>query len=247
MNDSFKIHSLNYSYLNQQPLLKNINLELFPKQITAILGPSGVGKSTLLRIFMGIETGASGFIETKNLKTSLNHWNSSQNIFSIVPQVPHLLPWKTVTKNVELAMNHIPRNQKRAKSIELLTAIQLQDFADKYPEHLSQGQASRVSFARALATKAPVFLLDEPFAALDAVTRYLLQDWLVQYVCQANIAALLVTHDIREALKTAHHIIVLKGSPAQIIFEVKQNHLLNLNSEGDHFLKLENQIFELLK
>ncbi len=246
MNDTVKIDSLSYSYLNKEPLLDNMSIQLIPGQITAILGPSGVGKSTLLRILMGIETGASGFIGFQNTKASLMSWTLKQTLFSIVPQIPHLLPWKTVGQNIELAMNPANPALNRKKTLELLNTIQLQTHIDSYPETLSLGQAARVSFARAIATNSHCILLDEPFAALDAVTRYLMQEWLVQYVKLANVAALLVTHDIQESLKTAQNIFVINGKPAKIVFTHQQNHLQKNLSEGETKQNIENKILEFL-
>lgn len=166
----------------------------------------------------------------------LSGWNESQTLFGIVPQTPHLLPWKTILENVTLAARvavaaratapgTATQSQKMQSELlarEALARVGLETHAAKYPWQMSLGMASRAAFARALVMGLPGLLLDEPFAALDAHTRSLMQQWLVQQTAKFGTHTLLVTHDAREALLVARDIVVLGGSqPASVVLRVQ--------------------------
>jgi ABC-type nitrate/sulfonate/bicarbonate transport system ATPase subunit len=241
-----KILIKNYSYQNKIPVLREINFSILPTQITTFIGPSGIGKSTLLRLLTGIETGAEGFITDENqtycLKTS---WHSHQNIFSLVTQTPQLFPWKNILENMTLAMdsfkNKLSKNEKKALAMHLLCLVQMENHAQKYPYEISLGMAQRVSFARALIHESKVLLLDEPFASLDAHTRFLLQKWLVDKIQKTQKYAILVTHDVREALFLSQKIHVLGHTPAHIVKSYCQK-----ESPSWHSKKTEEEIISLL-
>jgi ABC-type nitrate/sulfonate/bicarbonate transport system ATPase subunit len=185
------LKNLCYSYRNgrtESPVLENINLEIRRGETTVLMGPSGCGKSTLLRILVGMEKGAEGFILVEGVEHPLANWNKSQSVFSMVPQVPYLFPWKRVLQNVMLGCQHsLSRTQQRKAAEDALKIVHLEDSATKFPFEISQGMASRVALARTLVTDFKALLLDEPFAALDAHTRSLLQKWLAEYLKVAQI------------------------------------------------------------
>lgn len=218
-----------YSYGNDR-VLEDIDLTWDVGETLAILGPSGCGKSTLLRLLMGFERGAKGFVNmqaTIDSNNRLETWTAKQKIFGLVPQVPHLFPWKTVFENLSIAVSpEIEKTERERRVSEALTKIGLQNEKQKYPAEISVGMASRISFARTFLVGCETLLLDEPFAALDATTRYQMQMWLLSQL-QTNVvrSAIFVTHDVREALLLADKIVVLSTKPARmkLVIEVKHD------------------------
>gem|GEM_PF-1008043 len=202
----------------QTSTLQDVALDLAPGDRVCLLGASGSGKSTLLRILMGLEGGAEGSVEIGGAVHDLAGWTRAQTVFGLVPQAPLLFPWKTVEKNLELAL---PKGTQKAEAREriasLLQVVGLEKNARQYPWQISLGMASRVSFARALLVPSRALLLDEPFAALDALTRRGLQDWLRARLSESRLPCIFVTHDVREALAIATRIVVLGGTPASLV------------------------------
>jgi len=231
-----------YAYQNQELVLKDIFLGLDCGKIKTVIGPSGCGKSTLLRVLMGMEQGAEGFLCDGKEKFDFQSWNSSQNVFSLVPQIPHLFPWKSIFENVFLAC------ENKQQTIESLEIVGLEKFSNRYPHEMSLGMQQRVAFARALVQKSPVLLLDEPFASLDAYTRSVLQKWTVEKIKQTDKCALLVTHDIHEALDMSDEIFVFTSGPAAIQAQFKKNEFGFLDEHQTQWTKAEIQdhIFYLL-
>jgi ABC-type nitrate/sulfonate/bicarbonate transport system ATPase subunit len=215
-----KIFINNYSYENKIPVIRNINFSLQEGKISSLIGASGCGKSTFLRVLMGMEIGAIGKITFQNKDFSLQKWDTNQKIFSMVPQIPHLFPWKNILDNITIAISDakMKTEQKSREEIalEVLKIVQMESHIKKYPDEISLGMAQRVSFARALVLDTKAILLDEPFASLDAHTRYILQEWLANKILETNKYAILVTHDVREALSLSNEIHVLSGFPAEI-------------------------------
>ena len=235
-----KISVENYSYQNKEPVIKNINITLKEGKITSLIGASGCGKSTFLRVLMGMETGATGQIEFKNQDFSFQKWNIKQKLFSMVPQVPHLLPWKNILNNIIIAISNekVTKEQKSKEEIAInaLKVVQLENHKNKFPDEISLGMAQRVSFARALVLNTQAILLDEPFASLDAHTRYILQEWLANKILETNKYAILVTHDVREALFLSEEIHVLKGIPSEInktFYNENRNEKSNIKTEKE--------------
>lgn len=201
---------------SQVEVLRDITVTAFPGETLAILGPSGCGKSTLLRLVSGLETASSGIVRVDGHDVS-----GIDAQCSIVFQEPRLLPWRTVSGNVKLGV----RESGTSSEIDnWLTLVGLEDFTDHLPKQISGGMAQRAALARALIGHPGVLLLDEPFAALDALTRMHMQDLLVQVQERIGTTVLLVTHDVDEALYLADRVIVL-GERGQGIVET-----LHLNS-----------------
>ena len=180
--------------------------------VTVLLGPSGAGKSTLLRLMAGLEAPSSGIVR---YGTGIEPRRDVRLVF----QEPNLLPWLTVAENVMLGLR-FSLNRGRADPglvADLLDRLGVSDLAEAYPETLSGGQAQRVNLARALATRPRLVLLDEPFAALDPLTRGESQRWLRELVSELGLTAVLVTHDLEEALAVGDQLILLGGRPASVV------------------------------
>lgn len=190
-------------------VLSDINLSVVAGEVIAILGTSGCGKSTLLRIVAGLDEGFTGSV---NIDGSPVRGIDARCAFAF--QEPRLLPWRTIAQNVALGLPQaLPRAEGLARVDELLTLVGLADFAQHRPREVSGGMAQRASLARALARNPGVLLLDEPFGALDALTRLKMQDLLLEVHRAAPTTILLVTHDVDEALQLADRIVLLGRMP----------------------------------
>lgn len=197
--------------------LKRVNLEIKNGSFVALLGPSGSGKSTLLRVMAGLEQADSGRIWLSGQDATL--LKLQQREIGFVFQNYALFPHLTVEENICFGLNlrKLDESVKKQRVHELLQLIQLEKFADRYPNQLSGGQRQRVALARALAIEPKVLLLDEPFAALDAKIRKQLRYWLRTLHTHLSLTTVFVTHDHQEALELAHEIVVLeKGTVVQI-------------------------------
>jgi sulfonate transport system ATP-binding protein len=193
--------------------LQPISLDIAPGEFLVIVGPSGCGKSTLLRLIGGLETPSSGSLNIGERKV-----DSVDPRCAIVFQEPRLFPWKKVDANVAVGARRL--NSKPNPQV-LLEKVGLQGFEHAYPNQLSGGMAQRVALARALIGGPQVILLDEPFAALDALTRLQMQD-LVNDVCGSiGSTVVMVTHDIDEALHLADRIVVMSARPGTIVEELR--------------------------
>lgn len=191
-------------------VLEDITMNALPGETVAILGPSGCGKSTLLRLVAGLETVSSGTVRVDGHDVT-----GIDAQCSIVFQEPRLLPWRTVSGNVRLGVRESGSANEIANWLNL---VGLEAFADHLPKQISGGMAQRAALARALISHPGVLLLDEPFAALDALTRMHMQDLLVDVQERIGTTVLLVTHDVDEALYLADRVIVL-GERGQGIVE----------------------------
>ncbi len=189
----------------ERTVLRDIDLTIAPGEVVAILGTSGCGKSTLLRIAGGLDTASTGdaFIDDQPVA-------GTDGRTAIGFQEPRLLPWRSVTDNVAIGLP--PGTDKKAGAERVATLIDLVglgEFAGHRPREISGGMAQRTSLARALARNPGVLLLDEPFGALDALTRLKMQDLLLDIHRAAPTTVLLVTHDVDEALQLADRVILL--------------------------------------
>ena len=210
------IKNLNKQYeVKGKPLkvLDNISLSIKPGEFISIVGSSGCGKSTLLRLLIGLESGYEGeiLLDDKRIKgTSLDR--------GIVFQEHRLFPWLTVEQNVGLGLLNAPGTQSaKDKSVqEHITLVGLKGFEKAYPYQLSGGMSQRVAIARALVNRPEVLLLDEPFGALDALTRTRLQQELQRIWQAEGITAILVTHDVEEAVYLGDRVVVMQPRPGRI-------------------------------
>ena len=201
------------------PVLADIDLHLRPGEFVALLGPSGCGKSTLLRLVAGLEPATAGTLTHDG--EAIARPDPSR---IVVFQDPTLFPWRTVRDNVALGLQArgvLARQSHRVD--EALALVGLTEFADVHPHQLSGGMAQRVALARALVNDPSLLVLDEPLGKLDSLTRLTMQGELVALWQRAGFSALLVTHDVEEALFMAQRVIVLGPRPARIIAEFEND------------------------
>ncbi len=186
--------------------LDNVSFDVAPGEFVSIVGPSGCGKSTLLRIASGLDSATSG---AANLP--------DRNV-GYVFQDATLLPWRTVAANVALfaELRGTPADELSNRVTEAIALVGLADFADKYPWQLSGGMKMRASLARSLVLRPPVFLFDEPFGALDEITRERLNDELMSIFATAGFAGLFITHSIAEAVYLSTRVHVMSPRPGRI-------------------------------
>lgn len=182
-------------------VLRDIDLNVHPGEIVALLGPSGCGKSTLLRLVAGLDQPTSGEVLVDNHVVS-----GIDERCSVVFQEPRLLPWRSVEMNVKLGVR---ANEQAAEIPQWLELVGLEGFGSYLPRQISGGMAQRAALARGLIGHPGVLLMDEPFAALDALTRMQMQDLLTEVVDRIGTTVLLVTHDIDEALYLADRIVLM--------------------------------------
>jgi sulfonate transport system ATP-binding protein len=203
-----------------RPVLRDIELAVEPGEVVAILGTSGCGKSTLLRITGGLDSATSGQVRIDGSAVS-----GVDPRTAIGFQEPRLLPWRTVHDNVALGLPRgTPTAEGRERVSRLIDLVGLAEFAGHRPREISGGMAQRASLARALARNPGVLLLDEPFGALDALTRLKMQDLLLDILAAEPTTVLLVTHDVDEALQLADRIVLLakpdEGEPGATIAQL---------------------------
>ncbi|WP_374619217.1 ABC transporter ATP-binding protein [Devosia sp.] len=192
--------------------LDDISFDVQPGEFVSLVGPSGCGKTTLLRLINGLIEPDAGTVEVMGAPPSPGP------DLAMVFQSARLLPWRTIAGNIEfaLALRGHPGAEQKRRSRALLAAVGLRDFAESYPHQLSGGMQQRVGLARALAVEPSVLLMDEPFAALDAMTREVLRGELLQMWSRRRMAIVFVTHDIDEAVLLSQRIVLLRPRPGRI-------------------------------
>jgi sulfonate transport system ATP-binding protein len=193
----------------RRPVLRDITLNIAPGEIVSLLGPSGCGKSTLLRQISGLDNPDAGTIHVDDVPVT-----GIDQRCAVAFQEPRLLPWRSVSRNVELGLPRgTARDAGRERVAELLSLVQLADAAGLRPRQISGGMAQRASLARALARGPGVLVLDEPFGALDALTRLTMQDLLLEIHTVEPATIVLVTHDVDEALYLSDRVVLLGEDP----------------------------------
>jgi len=220
--------------------LAGVDLGVAPGEFVSILGPSGCGKSTLLRIVSGLSDATGGEVQVRTDK------------LGYVFQDPTLLPWRTVQANVELfsELRGLPKEERRRRAAAALELVGLSEFAGHRPRALSGGMRMRVSLARSLTLEPELFLFDEPFGALDEISRERLNDELLQLYLTQRFTALFITHSVMEAVFMSTRVLVMSGRPGRVLgdipipFEYPRSPRLRFD---ERFARLAGQVSAVLR
>ncbi|MGI9405158.1 MAG: ABC transporter ATP-binding protein [Hyphomicrobiaceae bacterium] len=242
-----------YGAGSQAPVeaLRDISFDVAENEICVLLGPSGCGKSTLLRLVAGLEdlTGGSISLDGETIR-------GPGRERGMVFQSYTSFPWLTVEQNVEYGMrlNGVPKPQRRERATKFIDLVHLNKFRDAYPKQLSGGMKQRVAIARTLANDPAILLMDEPFGALDAETRWHMQELLLDILSSSRTTILLVTHDIQEAIFLADKIVFLSNHPGRIRTimtpEFKRGRKVNSKEvliSLDGYFELEREILKMMR
>ena len=217
MNYKLEVRNVTKAYISEEgeiKALEDINLDVKPGEFLCIIGPSGCGKTTLLRMIAGLEYPTSGeiILDGKEVKGPSPDRGMVFQEFS-------LFPWRTVLKNVEfgLQMRNIKSKERHAIAERYIELVGLRGFEKHYPYELSGGMKQRVAIARALATEPSILLMDEPFGSVDAQTRNILQEELLQIWKRTEKTIIFVTHSVDEAVYLADRVVVMSARPGRIV------------------------------
>ena len=204
-------------YGNSPAVLDSIDLYILKDEFVTLIGPSGCGKSTVLKLISGLTPPSGGSIRVDGMTPA-----NGREIVSYIFQDATLLPWRTVRENVDLGLEleGVPRDRREENTSTLLELVGLVHVADAYPRVLSGGMKMRVSIARALATSPRLLLMDEPFAALDEMSRDRLNEELLRLRAEQNWTGVFVTHSVAEAVFLSTRIVVLAPNPGRICAEM---------------------------
>lgn len=222
--------------------LGNINLEMRSGEFISLVGTSGCGKSTILRLIAGLITPTMGRL-TVNDQEIIGPDPERGMVF----QRPTLFPWLTVEKNIAFSLkmqNKLKGNEDKVE--RMLRLIGLEDFKDDYPGQLSGGMAQRVALVRSLINEPPILLLDEPLGALDAFTRMNMQDEILSAWKERKQLAIMVTHDVDEAIYMGTRVIVMEANPGRIKADIPLTMDYPRNRSSSQFVAYRNQILEML-
>ena len=210
------LRSVSKTFSNGTVALQNMSLDIGEGEFVSLLGPSGCGKSTVLRIIAGLGDATSGTVDWP--RASHDASGSPEREIGFVFQEPTLMPWATVFNNVWLPLRlaHVSRAAARDRVMEALNMVGLEKFAGSYPRELSGGMKMRVSIARALITRPKLLLMDEPFAALDEITRFKLNDDLLHLWEKFGWTVVFVTHSVFESVYLSERIVVMAARPGRV-------------------------------
>jgi putative hydroxymethylpyrimidine transport system ATP-binding protein len=211
-------HNVTFSYPGEEKaIVQNLNFSIRNGEFVSVIGPSGCGKSTLFRLIAGLEQASSGEVTIQGKEAG-----KQANKVGYMPQQDLLLPWRTVLENAALPLEcqGIKKRDAYAQVTNLIEKFGLKGYEHKYPKDLSGGMKQRVSFLRAILTGADVLLLDEPFSALDAITKVKMQEWLYEQWKIWKKTILFITHDVEEAIYLSNRILVITEQPIKNVTEI---------------------------
>lgn len=195
---------------DEEPMMTDLSFHVEDGEFVSVIGASGCGKSTIFRLINGLEKPQKGGIFVNGRSIS-----EQKNYSAFMPQKDLLLPWRTIEKNVCLPMEimGVPEDERRKAARAALEQVGLLDYAEKFPKDLSGGMKQRVAFARTLLSGADMLLLDEPFSALDYLTRVDMQEWLLSQWQDSGKTIIFITHDVEEAVFLSKRIFVIQDRP----------------------------------
>lgn len=226
-----------------KPVLNRVSFEVEEGEFVTFLGPSGCGKSTMLNILAGLWEADGGrvCVDEKEVRGVSDH-------FAYMPQNDLLLPWKTILENVTLyGTLHHDRKHAEEEALKEFARFGLEGYRDAYPGELSGGMRQRAAFLRTALCRADIMLLDEPFGALDVITREDMQDWLLKLRSKLNRTTILVTHDVDEALYLSDRIFILSHNPASIVREIDLRGVEKSREWLFNQIDLRREIYALLR
>jgi NitT/TauT family transport system ATP-binding protein len=211
------LHGVTKRYRNAAITLDDISLTVERGEFVTFLGPSGCGKSTLLKIVSGLSPVSGGTVQVNGMTPE-----NAREMMSFIFQDATLLPWRTVERNVGLGLEleYAARDLRKERVAQMLELVSLGPVAKRYPRQLSGGMKMRVSIARALVSRPRILLLDEPFAALDEMTRDRLNEELLRLYAEQKWTVLFVTHSVAEAVFLSSRIVILASHPGRVAYEV---------------------------
>ena len=214
------LKSISKTFSSGTLALKDLSIDIGEGEFLSLLGPSGCGKSTALRIIAGLGEPSAGSIEWPG--ATLDSAGRPEREIGFVFQEPTLMPWATVFNNVwmPLRLKRVSKNAARERVMDALAMVGLDQFAGSYPRELSGGMKMRVSIARALVTRPKLLLMDEPFAALDEITRQKLNDDVLRLWRETGITVIFVTHSVFESAFLSNRIVVMKARPGQVFADL---------------------------
>ena len=217
MDNLLKIKDLKHSYNSNSEVLKGIDIEVAKGEIISILGPSGCGKTTLLRIIAGLEKQSEGTVSIDNLMVAdhLHYIPTEKRNVGLVVQERALFPHLTNIKNVKFGIQGSDK-KKTLIALDFLKLFKVEKYADNFPHEVSSGEQQRVALARAMAPNPKILLMDEPFGALDAVTRRLMNNELQRIWSRRPTTTILVTHSVEEAVFLADRVCLMSPRPGRL-------------------------------
>ncbi|WLR50343.1 ABC transporter ATP-binding protein [Bacillus tianshenii] len=233
--------SFSYSHLNES-IIDSLSFKVEKGEFVSLIGPSGSGKTTIFRLLTNLEKPKDGQI----------HFQQQSVKIGYMPQKDMLFPWRTVLQNALLPLELQRINKREAEQLarQRLKQFGLEGTEDKYPHQLSGGMRQRVSFLRATISGANLLLLDEPFSALDAISRLSMQEWLLEQWERETGSVLFITHDVEEAIFLSDRILLLQGSPVNEVIEYRvplkrPRNFQEMNNEG--IFELKQQLIRQLR
>ena len=237
------IHDVNKSFVvNGQSVdvLKDINLEIEEGEFVVIVGHSGCGKSTLLKMIAGLEKNDTGILSVDGKEIDGPGMDRG-----MIFQEHRLFPWMSIEKNVQLGLKGLSKEEKRKLSDQYLELVKLSEFKKAYPSQLSGGMSQRAAIARSLVSQPEILLLDEPFGALDALTKIELQEEMLKIRERFHNTMIMVTHDIEEAVFLADRIVIMSANPGRIKALLTVQLPKHRDRTSNDFLMIRDKVYEI--